>query len=109
MSNQPVIEPTKNSNEFVVRGELNFATVPRLRDKGNQLLSQQGIIVFNFEGVSRSDSSAIALLTAWTRQARRSGKKVLFTHIPSQLLDIAKLSGLNSILPIQTSEGMTRG
>ncbi|MGB6977371.1 MAG: STAS domain-containing protein [Gammaproteobacteria bacterium] len=100
MKNQTKIEPNY-ANEYVVSGELNFATVPRLRNIGNQLLLQQNTIIFNFQGVSRSDSSALALLTTWTRQARRNGKKILFTHLPSQLLDIAKLSGLDSILPIQ--------
>jgi phospholipid transport system transporter-binding protein len=104
MSNQVVIE-LNHADEYVIRGELNFTTVPRLRNKGNQLLLQRSSIIFNFQGVSRSDSSALTLLTAWTRQAQRSGKKILFTHLPSQLLDIAKLSGLNSILPIQAANG----
>jgi phospholipid transport system transporter-binding protein len=100
MSKEATIEPN-NSDEYVIHGELNFATVPRLRNIGSQLLLQQPAVIFNFEGVTRSDSSALALLTAWARQGRRSGKKILFIHLPSQLLDIAKLSGLNKILPIQ--------
>lgn len=84
-----------------ISGVLSFDTVNQLRLMGDQLLAQHDHLIFDFQQVTRSDSSGLALLTAWTRIARQSGKKVEFSNLPEQLIDIAKVGGLVKILPIQ--------
>ena len=85
-----------------VSGVLSFDTVNRLRLMGDQLLDTTRSFNFDFQQVTRCDSSGLALLTAWTRIARQSDKKVEFSHLPEQLIDIAKVGGLDKILPIST-------
>ncbi|QLH43204.1 MAG: STAS domain-containing protein [Coxiellaceae bacterium] len=81
-------------------GKLSFATVPGLRIKGDQLLDKQHQLVFDFNDVVCQDSSVLALLTAWARKARAQHKHISFINLPQQLIDIAKASGLDRVLPI---------
>lgn len=87
-----------------VSGILSFATVPTLRDQGNQMLKSLANPVFDFMGVTRSDSAALALLTAWARQAKSLGKSASFINIPAQLMDIARLSRIDKVLSLNPLE-----
>lgn len=88
----------KDSQQIMVNGALSFATVPLLRVQGNQLLATVYAPIFDFKGVVRTDSAALALLTAWARDAKQLGKKPQFINLPEQLIDLARLSNLDKIL-----------
>lgn len=98
--NQATLIKADNGNARV-SGELSFATVSTLRPLGIKLLATHSYLQFDFEKVTRSDSSALTLLTAWTRYAKENGKKIEFINLPIQLLEMAQLSRLDKILPIE--------
>jgi anti-anti-sigma factor len=104
MKNSVALAPGSSTNEYTIQGELNFSTVEQLRAAGDDLLRTQATVIFNFQNITRSDSSVLALFTAWMRQARRYNKKIFFTHLSSQLSGIARLSELETILPLQSGE-----
>lgn len=83
-----------------VSGVLNVKTITALRAKGEKLLATKDVLEFDFSAVSRSDSAGLALLIALFRAAQQKKKTITFTHLPKQLYDIAKVSGLEKILPI---------
>ncbi len=95
------IKISQNGTRIQVSGVLSFATVPTLRDQGIQLLKNVTEPLFDFKEVTRSDSAALALLTAWARYAHSLGKSASFINIPPQLMDIARLSRLDKILSLQ--------
>lgn len=84
-----------------VSGELSFATVVSMRYRGVELLKKCQEAVFDLQGVTNLDSSALALLTAWTREANKMGKTARFIHMPKQLMDIAQLSNLQNVLVME--------
>lgn len=86
-----------------VCGVLSFATVPKLRDLGNQMMIKSAELVFDFKKVTHSDSSGLALLTAWTRYASQLKKTLRFINIPVQLVDVARLSNLDDVLSLSES------
>ena len=63
-------------------------------------MAEQDALVFDLKQVSFSDSSGVALLTAWGREAKRLDKSIRFVNLPTQLFDIAQVCGLAKILPI---------
>lgn len=88
-------------NYFCVEGVLNFHTVAALRDCGNDIIAQQSQdITFDLKLVTRSDSAGLALLAAWVRYANQQSKSLRFMNIPNQMLDVAKLSNLDRVLPL---------
>lgn len=97
------IEPVSDQAWRIV-GELTLQTLPALLAESARLHPAAPARKQEFEldlsGVTRIDSSAIALLLAWTRTARQAGTTVRFRRAPRQLLAIAEVSGVRSLLPL---------
>jgi phospholipid transport system transporter-binding protein len=85
---------------FILKGVLDFQTVPVIRQHGLSLFSEAPSLVLDLQGVSRSDSAGLALLIEWMRFARSQNKPISYINIPPQMLAIAHASGLDSILPL---------
>lgn len=90
---------------FRVSGELVFDTVPELLEQG-RVLFDDGVPGFDldFSGVSRADSAGVALLIEWMRIAHRRHRNIVFRNVPEQMLAIARVSGVDDILPIATDK-----
>jgi phospholipid transport system transporter-binding protein len=83
-----------------IHGDLSFDSVPALwRDCREQCTSGAAIDV-DLGQVQRSDSAGLALLIEWLREAQRSGGSLRFFNIPAQMLEMARVSGLDEILPL---------
>ena len=87
--------------QIVVAGEFSFTNAHKLRELGCNFITESESPVFDLQQVIAEDNSGLALLTAWTRFAKQQGKSVFFVNLPEQLRDIAKLSGLDQLLPIR--------
>jgi len=99
MSDVCVIEATTAEN-FVLRGELSFSTVMDLSRRSAELLWQAESVTLDLAGVSRTDSAGLALLVEWIRVAHRKEKTIQFRNIPEQMMAVAEVVGLDSLLPV---------
>ncbi len=88
------------SNVIVLNGVVHFENVESLWRQGLALMNSLQDIQVDLKGLSQSDSSGLALLTAWVRAARAQDKKIVFTHVPSFMQDIVRVCGLDGILPV---------
>jgi len=59
-----------------------------------------GNLVFDFGGVTRVDSSALALLLAWLRRSKACGSAVELRAPPESLLTLARLYSVDALLPL---------
>lgn len=83
-----------------LQGELNFASVPALREQWQKMSAGQPGIDVDLSDVNRSDSAGLALLVDCVRQAQQTGQVIRFFNIPAQMLAIARVSGLDQVLPL---------
>jgi phospholipid transport system transporter-binding protein len=84
-----------------VSGELSYATVPELLERGAALLAGRSARVrLDLGGVIRADSAGLALLIEWLRIARGRRADIEFRNIPPQMLVIARVSGLDRMLAV---------
>jgi phospholipid transport system transporter-binding protein len=79
-----------------LEGELTLDTVAAFF---NRALPAGGV-VFDFSGVTRVDSSALALLLAWLRRLKARGSAVELRALPESLLTLARLYGVDALLPL---------
>ena len=90
-----------------VCGELSFASVPGLMKRSAEVFESAGkgerLLRVDLAGVPRADSAGLALLICWVRQARKRDIRIEFCNVPEQMLKIADVSGLRSILPLTGS------
>ncbi len=87
---------------YLVIGQLNFKTVPELwkKNKLSLFTDETNTINIDLSQLERSDSSGLALLVEWYREAEQAGKKITFLNLPAKMYEIARISGLNEILPL---------
>ena len=89
----------EDNTVLALTGELSFTTAPDLLDSQQDLFNRRDQLIIDCQQVSRSDSAGLALLIEWLRQAKRYNCQLSFRNLPQQLLDIARVSGVESLLP----------
>jgi len=86
---------------YVLSGSLSFATVPQIYTQGGMIFDHNSpTLTLDLQGVAHTDSAGLALMMEWMRNAQQQGKQIRFKNIPAQMLSIARLSGLDTILPL---------
>ncbi|MCK4864771.1 MAG: STAS domain-containing protein [Gammaproteobacteria bacterium] len=87
---------------YAIEGELNMQTVPAVSKQLLDLISGVDGDTFTLDLalVSRSDSAGVALLVDAMQIANKTKCTLLFSNLPQQMQDIAGISGLLDILPL---------
>ena len=93
-------EIRKEHQTFMVSGRIVFETVLALRGQGDVLIKSEANPCFDFREVTRTDSSAVALLLAWLRKAKQDDKVIRFINLPQSMLDMAQAYDVKSFLSI---------
>jgi len=88
------------NGRLAITGDLSFATVPQLWNRWRSLADGRQALDIDLRAVQRSDSAGLALLIDGLRRARQTGQSVRFFNIPEQMLAIARVSGLEEMLPL---------
>lgn len=91
------------AGELQLAGVLDYSSGPALREQGGRLIraSQAAELVVDCSAVERSSSVGISLLLAFMRDARKAGKVLSVRALPDDMREIAKVSSLLEILPLQ--------
>jgi phospholipid transport system transporter-binding protein len=90
-----------DNQRYLVSGELTLDSASAVLAESGPLFDKAPQLDIDLAQVSRADSAGLALLITWMRQAKQSDKNISFTHLPAQMLAIAKASGLDAILPLK--------
>jgi phospholipid transport system transporter-binding protein len=85
------------ADTLLLEGAVNLGTVSGLLAKGAAHL-RAGASVVDFSAASQIDSSALALILEWMRQAKALGGSLRLVNAPPSLLNLAELYGLEHIL-----------
>lgn len=96
------LDISREDSALLLSGDLDKHTVPAALKQARQLiLGAGGPIRLDLGAVTRADSAGIAMLLDCMRQARQAGLEVRFQRVPEQMLAIARVSGLDHILPLE--------
>jgi phospholipid transport system transporter-binding protein len=94
------INITLQGSEMLISGKLTHETVMFALAKSETLMPSNKAIDVNLQAVSRCDSASLAFLTALMRLSQSKRTRLNFIHVPSQMLQIGRVSGLDNLLPI---------
>ncbi len=92
----------REGDRMVVSGALNLASVAEALGQGNAAIAE-GARSVDLAEVGELDSSALALLLAWLREAKRQGRDLVLLNLPQGLTTIAQLYGVAELLPATTA------
>jgi phospholipid transport system transporter-binding protein len=101
MSDLFAVQFDADSQVYRVSGEMTLASAREVQAETRNLFAQAAKMDIDLAHVTRADSAGLALLVSWMRQAKQAEKTISFQHVPSQMLAIAKASGLDEILPLK--------
>jgi phospholipid transport system transporter-binding protein len=86
---------SKGNGEWLIHGELTFASINEKFIESPPFLRGGKEIVLDFSHVTTTDSAGLALMIEWIKLSRHQHAKLSFRNVPKQLLNLAKLSGLD--------------
>jgi len=84
-------------------GIIDFRSGPQLRASGQKVIrnSQASALLLDCSAVEKSSSVGVALLLAFMRDAAAAGKSLALSGLPADMQQIAQVSGLDDLLPVQ--------
>ena len=88
----------REGDRMVVSGALTLASVAAVLHEGSVAIGE-GVRTVDLAEVGELDSSALALLLAWLREAKRQNRSLVFANLPQGLTTIARLYGVAELLP----------
>ena len=88
----------REGDRIVVSGPLTLSSVAAALGEGTAAIAQ-GARIVDLGEVGELDSSALALLLAWLREAKKRNRELSFTRLPEGLTTIASLYGVAELLP----------
>ena len=88
------------SADFRLSGDaVGFAQADALRRQGEVLIrEQEGPLRVDLEGLDRANTLAVAVMLSWFRAARRLDKRIEFVNLSSEMRNIIRFSGLDTVL-----------
>jgi phospholipid transport system transporter-binding protein len=96
MGEAPVIE--RLDGRFRVRGSVTLASVQALLDEGKQAFAGDDLRI-DLSGVTEADSSAVALMLDWAREATARGARICFENLSENLRTLISLYDVGEFLP----------
>ena len=87
----------REGERMVVSGSLTLANVAAVLREGCAAIGE-GVRTVDLGEVGELDSSALALLLAWLREAKRQNRELAFANLPQGLTTIARLYGVAELL-----------
>ncbi len=88
----------REGNRIVLSGPVTLVNVTAVLRQGCDEL-RAGVRTIDLGEVTELDSSLLAALLAWMREAKRNEFEVAFANLPEGLMTIARLYGVTELLP----------
>ncbi len=88
----------RDGDRLVVAGPVTLANVTQVLAEGLAQI-ESGAHTIDLGEVTELDSSLVAALLAWMREAKRHDTELRFDNLPEGLTTIAKLYGVDALLP----------
>jgi len=86
-------------NRAEIDGAMTLPGATALLTQGIALISRS-TDTFDLAAVAEVDSSALAVLFGWVREAKRQGKSIKVSNPTKDLLSLAEVYGVSDLLPL---------
>lgn len=84
-------------NELPPIGNLTVQSARAVLERGMAAI-KAGQTVFDLGSIAQADSSAVAVLLAWQRAARKAGVALAYVNLPAGIKSLATLYGVDAFL-----------
>jgi phospholipid transport system transporter-binding protein len=88
----------REGRRMVISGSVRLANVGSVLEEGRRHLGE-GVRTVDLGEVTEMDSSLLAMLLVWLREAKGRSRELAFANLPEGLQTIARLYGVEALLP----------
>lgn len=96
-----MIEIIKQQEQLLLTGELTRKTVNSSFEKKAAAFITKDIVLLDLSAVSRVDTAGLAWLLLVLEQTKKQRQEIHFINIPQELIKLAKLSAVDTFIPIK--------
>ena len=82
-----------------VTSVMTLASAKSLLEEGARLIADS-VTDFDLAAVTEVDSSGLAVVFGWLREAQRLGKTIRIVNLPQNLSSLAQVYGVSDLLPL---------
>lgn len=82
-----------------VSSAMTLTSAKALLAEGTGLIAGS-VTAFDLAAVTEVDSSGLAVLFGWLREAQRLGKTIRIVNLPQNLSSLAQVYGVGELLPV---------
>jgi phospholipid transport system transporter-binding protein len=93
----------REGRRIVVSGPVTLANVAAVLEEGRRHL-EEGVRTVDLGEVTEMDSSLLAAMLAWLRDAKTRSRELGFANLPESLQTIARLYGVDSLIPVAAAK-----
>lgn len=91
-----------------LEGDLTFPRLPEILAQTEAFVARTDLpdcLAIDLSQVKEVDSSAVALLLRWRREAERLSRRIQFVNLPAPLASLAELYGVSDIIQPHSAPG----
>ncbi len=92
----------REGRRMMISGPVTLANVALILEEGRRHLDE-GVRTVDLAEVTEMDSSLLALMLAWLRDAKSRSRELAFANPPESLRTIARLYGVDGLLSVSAS------
>jgi phospholipid transport system transporter-binding protein len=92
----------REGRRILVSGPVTLNNVAGILEEGRRHI-EEGVRTVDLGEIGEMDSSLLALMLAWMRDAASRGGELAFVNLPPSLQTIARLYGVEGLLPVTAS------
>jgi phospholipid transport system transporter-binding protein len=85
----------QRSGHVAVDGDMTFSGIDKKISSAFEFLTPTKQVTVDLSGVGNADSAGLALLIEWIKYARGKRVQLRIKNVPNQILNLAKLCGLD--------------
>lgn len=82
-----------------VNSAMTLTSAKALLEEGARLIAGP-VAAFDLAAVTEVDSSGLAVVFGWLREAQRQGKTIRIVNLPQNLSSLAQVYGVSDLLPV---------
>jgi len=88
----------RSGDRVAIIGRMTVAEAESLLEEGRPQI-QSPLTIIDLAGVTEADSSALAVLFGWAREAAGRNVRIEYLNAPANLLSLAEVYGVSDFLP----------
>ena len=99
-------ESAPASEVLNLAGAISFETMNEVLEQSARYAARSDLpdrLTIDFSAITGVDSSAVALLLEWRRQAAERGKRLEYVNLPPNLVALAELYGVTELIQPSTA------